>query len=200
MSVLLYDEAVVRKLNKVVKDNKLKVLSPDETERLYNIKSDENNDAPIQLPLIALSRNPSIDLQYAHKKPMSFDGLMLDANYDKSLQLDAIPMSLEYQLDIYTRYAKEGNDYLREFVFYLVNHSRIDVIIPYNDTQIQHDSFIHLLSTLEDTSDIPLRLVPGQFTRWTIRFRIDDAYFFSTPYKDNVHIGTILTYNDDEID
>ena len=138
MSVLLYDEAVVRKLSKITKNKNLKVLSPDETSELYQILSDESKDANIDLPIIALSRNPSLDLQYAHKKMMSYDGMMLDATYDKTLQIDAIPMSLEYQLDIYTRYADEGDNYVREFVFGLINYPKVVVELPYNDIKYKH--------------------------------------------------------------
>jgi hypothetical protein len=39
------------------------------------------------------------------------------------------------------------------------------------------------MSTIEDTSDVPQRLFSGQFTRWTIRLNIDDAYLFSVPVE-----------------
>lgn len=188
MSVRLYDDAIVTKIKKWIKDESLKVLSPDETERLFQIKADETKDSPITLPLITITRNPEIELQYAHKKVMSYDGMMLDSTYEKSLQIDAIPMTISYQIDIYTRYFNEGDEYLRNFVFQLINFPTVKVILPYNNIQYEHWSNIKLLPTLEDTSDIPLRLAPDQFTRWTIRFEVDDAYFFSLPYKNNVSI------------
>lgn len=188
MSVRLYDTAIINKLQSWNKDDKLRILSPEETSRLFTMKADQNNDKPISLPLITLWRSPEIELDYPHKKPMSYDGMMLDANYEKSLQLDAIPMTLNYQIDIYTRYAYEADEYMRNFVFNLINYPRIKVIIPYNDINYEHWSNIDLLSTIEDTSDIPEKLFGDQFSRWTLKISISDAYLFSLPYRNNVHI------------
>ena len=46
------------------------------------------------------------------------------------------------------------------------------------------------MSTVEDTSDIPQRLFSGQFTRWSIRLTIDDAYLFSAPVEKNWSMDT----------
>lgn len=43
-------------------------------------------------------------------------------------------------------------------------------------------------STVSDNSDIPERLISGQFTRMSIRLTIDDAYLFSVPFMDNWNI------------
>lgn len=188
MSVRLYDDAIVKKIQGWILDENMKVLSPEDTERLFQMKADINYDEPLKLPLVAISRDSGIELGYKHKKPMSFDGMMLDANVTKSLQIDAIPMTLSYQLDIYTRYTYEADEYVRNFIFNLVNHPKIVVHLPYNGVDYEHWGNINLASTIEDNSDVPQRLFSDQFVRWTIRFTIDDAYMFSLPYKDNVHI------------
>ena len=188
MSVRLYDDALVNKIKNWVKDEKVRVLAPDETLRLFQIEANDNNDEPISLPIISLTRAREVDLDHPHKKMMTFDGMMLDATIDKSLQIDAIPMTLNYQLDIYTRYKYEADEYMRNFVFNLVNHPKVKVVLPYNDINYTHYSNIRLVPTIEDNSDVPNRLVSDQFTRWTISFTIDDAYLFSLPYKSNVQI------------
>ena len=188
MSVRLYDDALVNKIKNWVKDEKVRVLAPDETLRLFQIEANDKNDEPISLPIISLTRAREVDLDHPHKKMMTFDGMMLDATIDKSLQIDAIPMTLNYQLDIYTRYKYEADEYMRNFVFNLVNHPKVKVVLPYNDINYTHYSNVRLVPTIEDNSDVPNRLVSDQFTRWTISFTIDDAYLFSLPYKSNVHI------------
>ena len=188
MSVRLYDDALVNKIKNWVKDEKVRVLAPDETLRLFQIEANDKNDEPISLPIISLTRAREVDLDHPHKKMMTFDGMMLDATIDKSLQIDAIPMTLNYQLDIYTRYKYEADEYMRNFVFNLVNHPKVKVVLPYNDINYTHYSNIRLVPTIEDNSDVPNRLVSDQFTRWTISFTIDDAYLFSLPYKSNVQI------------
>ena len=188
MSVRLYDDALVEKFGKWTAGRDVKVLSPQDTSLLFQIKADENKDEPLTLPLIAISRESGIELGYRHKKPMSFDGMMLDANQEKSLQIDAIPMTLSYQVDIFTRYAYEADEYMRNLIFNMVNHPKIEVQLPYNNINYTHNANIRLSETIEDNSDIPQRLFPDQIVRWTIRFMIDDAYLFSLPYKQNVQI------------
>ena len=188
MSVRLYDEAIVTKIKSWIKDDKLKVLKPDETSRLFQMIANMTNDKPITLPLIAISRSNEIEIENTNKKMMTYDGRMLDATIDKSLQIDAIPMILNYQIDIYCEDDKEADEYMRNFVFSIINHPKVRVILPYNQINYEHWSYMRLLSTIEDNSDVPLRLFPDQFARWTIRFTVDDAYLFSLPYKDNVHI------------
>ena len=188
MSVRLYDDALVNKIKNWVKDEKVRILAPDETLELFQKIANDKNDEPISLPIISLTRAREVDLDHPHKKMMTFDGMMLDATIDKSLQIDAIPMTLNYQLDIYTRYKYEADEYMRNFVFNLVNHPKVKVVLPYNDINYTHYSNIRLVPTIEDNSDVPNRLVSDQFTRWTISFTIDDAYLFSLPYKSNVHI------------
>lgn len=188
MSVRLYDDALVKKIKNWVKDEKVRILSPDETLELFQKTANDKNDEPISLPIISLTRSREVDLDHPHKKMMTYDGMMLDATIDKSLQIDAIPMTLNYQLDIYTRYKYEADEYMRNFVFNLVNHPKVKVVLPYNDINYTHYSNVKLVPTIEDNSDVPNRLVSDQFTRWTISFTIDDAYLFSLPYKSNVHI------------
>lgn len=188
MSVRLYDDALVKKIKNWVKDEKVRILSPDETLELFQKTANDKNDEPISLPIISLARSREVDLDHPHKKMMTYDGMMLDATIDKSLQIDAIPMTLNYQLDIYTRYKYEADEYMRNFVFNLVNHPKVKVVLPYNDINYTHYSNVKLVPTIEDNSDVPNRLVSDQFTRWTISFTIDDAYLFSLPYKSNVHI------------
>lgn len=189
MSIGLYDEALVEKIQKWIRDPNMRVLKPDEVTRLFQIKADLNNDAPLKLPLIALARNPEFEITSVNKKPMSHDGMMLRATKDKSLQIDAIPIVLGYQLDIYTRYQAEGDEYLRNFIFNLVNYPRFTITLPYHDVNIEHYGNITLLGTVTDNSDIPQRLFSDQFVRWTIRFTIEDAHLFSLPYVGNVKMS-----------
>lgn len=191
MSIMLYDEAVANKINSWLPksgNDQIQVLKPDEVDRLYQIEADQKNDKPIQLPLIAISRSTSIDILQKTMVPMSFDGLMIESDGLHSLELNAIPISLSYQLDIYTRRYDEGDKLLRQFIFKLINNPQIVIELPYNDQHFKHVSTIQMQGQIEDTSAISERLVPGQFTRWTLRFDIIGAYLFSLPYVDNVSV------------
>jgi hypothetical protein len=70
-----------------------------------------------------------------------------------------------YQLDIYTKTAEEGDEYVRNFLFKLINNPVLKISIPYNDLNVEHIANIRVLDTVSDTSSISERIFSGQFTR-----------------------------------
>ena len=109
-----------------------------------------------------------------------------DATIEKSLQLNAIPINIPYQLDVYTRYFEEADSYMRDLVFNIINHPTFELEIYDNDiTYISHNANIRLVSDVENNSDIAERLIPGQFTRLTISLSLDDAYLWDPRVRNN---------------
>lgn len=188
MALRYYDEALLNKIKNWVKDPNMRITGPDETRRLFEYMADVTNDEPIKLPLIALRRGRGITLHSVNKRPLTFDGVTVEANKEKSIQLNGIPITIPYQLDIYTRYFAECDEYVRNFLFNFINFPKLTVNIPYEGTNLSHDANITLGTSIEDNSDIPERLVAGQFTRFTFTFEINDAYMFSVPIRDNVSV------------
>ena len=180
MGVRFYDEALVNKIKSWVKDKEMRILSPENVDKLFQIKANDSGDKALTLPLIAISRGSNIDIATT-KRALTEDGQHVYATEDRSLVLNAIPMELSYQLDIYCKYFNEADEYLRNFLFNLINYPKISIEIPYNNTKIIHNSTIRVESPVADTSDIPERLISGQFTRLSISIKIDDAYMFSVP-------------------
>lgn len=193
MAIRYYDNALVEKVKAWVKDPKMTVLSPSDSTRFFQMRADQLDDKPIKLPLIAISRDSEIEIISTAKKALTYDAghLTNDKNdHNKSTAevskvLNAIPIKLTYQLDIYTKYFAEADEYIRNFVFNFINYPRINIEIPYNDAKVLHNSTILLESSISDSSDIPERLIAGQFTRMTLRLTVDDAYLFSVPFMDN---------------
>lgn len=188
MAIRYYDEAVYEKIKRWVKDPNMRILKPDESSRLFQLQADLNDDKPLRLPLIALSRDNSMEVTTTTKRSLSYDGGHVAANTGKSEILNAVPIKLSYQLDIYTKYFAEADEYTRNFIFNIINYPKVIVEIPYNNAKIHHSSNIMLESTVSDNSDIPERLISGQFTRMSLRFTIDDAYLFSIPFMDNWNV------------
>lgn len=198
MSANLYDDAVVKKLQNMLNENSgLKILKPNETSRLFGNVIDANHDK-MTLPLIALSRRGYTILN-PNKQPKTHSGITIKA-YDKNnnlvnngsaLKLNAIPIQLNYQLDIYAVDLDDCETYAREFIFQLVNYPTGEVFIPYNGANATHKFSIHVEQEVEDNSDIPERIFASQFSRYTISFMVDDAYLFSVSKKNNVEIGCV---------
>lgn len=188
MALNYYDDAIIAKLkNWMPQTSSIRVLSPDETTRLYSILADDNEDKNITLPLIALSRNKDFTITSTIKQPKSFQGLIVDSNNQNntSALLNVIPIDTTYQLDIYAKTRLEADEYVRQFLFKLINNPLIIMEIPYNGLQLKHTANLRVLDTVSDTSEVSVHIFPGQFYKWTIQLELHDGFLFNIPYKQN---------------
>ena len=188
MSIKLYDEALLNKLKRWTQDTSIVLTGVNESTRLFTTLIDNNNDKPIQLPLIALSRPGGFIIEEKYKQPKSYTGIKVAYNDQRGARLNAIKISIPYQLDIYARYQEEADEYIRNIVFNIINYPVVTIEIPYHELGIFHESNIRLSSDVEDNSDVPERLIADQFKRYTISLSIDDAYLFDVRIKDNLRI------------
>lgn len=208
MAIRYYDEALTNLISSWVKDPSLKILKPDEATRLFEMKLDEKKDQPLTLPLISISRDKNIDILEVTKQPKTFDGFNLHGRQiksvldekdiiKKSIPLNVIPIKISYNIDIYTRLLAQADEYVRNLLFNLINYPTLKIILPYQDLNIIHESTIQVEPTITDNSDIKEHLISDQFTRFTLKLSIDDAYLFSIPLQSN----TILeSFNFEVID
>ena len=194
MGLYYYDKAFLEKLNSWKANSQLQIVGPDEVSRLLQVVADNNDDKPVKLPLVCLTRRAGFTINNTNKRVLAFDGATKDATIEKSLQLNAIPITIPYQLDVYTRYLREADELARNIVFNVINSPKLTVTIPYNGINLEHDSNIRLSSEVTDNSSIPERLVPGQFTRLTFNIDIDDAYLFDARLRDNYIIDAQIDY------
>jgi hypothetical protein len=188
MSIKLYDDALLNKFKIWTQDTVLTLTGVDQSTRLFSTVLDKNNDKPIQLPLIALSRPGGFVIEDKYKQSRSYSGIKASYNNERGAILNAVRISIPYQLDVYARYQEEADEYIRNIVFNIINYPNLKIEIPYHDLGLLHDSSLRISSDVEDNSDVPERLIPGQFTRYTISFIVDDAYLFDVRVKDNVKI------------
>jgi hypothetical protein len=193
MAIRYYDDILIKKIQRWLPEaSKVRVLRPDETSKFFSLTADDLKDQAFQLPLVALSRKPDLELLSTVKSPKSYDGLKLGTTPAfggqvpaKTAQMNVLPIRPEYQLDIYAKTAEECEEYVRGFLFKLINNPAIIIDVPYNDSHIEHIANIRVLSNISDTSAITERIFSGQFTRWTIPFELQDAFLFSIPYRKN---------------
>lgn len=194
MAISYYDDAIIAKLKKWIPDtNKLRVLDSDDTKRLFELKASDTDDKPVQFPFITLNRNKDIEILNTIKQLKTFNGFILATPNDqrkvipeKSIVLNVIPIKTTYQIDIYTKTKYEADEYVRNFLFKLINNPQITVEIPYNNVNYKHTANLRVLNTVSDMSDISQRLFPGQFYRWTIQLELHDGFLFNMPYKTNM--------------
>lgn len=186
MAVRYYDDVLVAKLKRwTPSTSKIRVLRPSETKRLFELNADDTNDKPFALPCVALSRNNDIELGINVKAPRSYAGIKLKQTSNETMILNAIPIKVQYQLDIYTKTEEEGDEYIRQYLFKLINNPVIKIMVPYNGADVEQIANIRVLNTISDTSEISERLFPGQFVKWTIQLEIQDAFLYDVPYRKN---------------
>jgi hypothetical protein len=188
MAISYYDEAITQKIKGWLADSsKLRVLSPDETTRLIQLQAEDSEDQSLKLPLISISRNKDIEIGSAIKQNKSFDGLIIgkDAVSNTTVHLNVIPVKTTYQLDIYTKKRIEADEYVRQYLFKLINNPQIIIEIPYSNYIVRHTANLRVLNTVSDTSDISTHVFPGQFYKWTIQLELQDGFLFSIPQKRN---------------
>ena len=200
MAIRYYDSALTNKIKKaIVSENSILVLGPEDSpEELFTDKADMLHDK-LSLPMIGLIRKRDIDILNTNKKPLSFDGIRLaffdkDGNKvegDKALKLNAIPIRIEYQLDIYTLKEYDADEYAREFLFYFINNPNVTIELPYNGVKATHTSTVRVEPPLVNNSDIPQKLFKDQIYRYSLNLYIDDAYYFSIPSMNTILISGI---------
>lgn len=204
MAIGYYDDAVTQKIKSWLADtSQLRVLAPEESNRLIQLHAEDSNDKPLTLPLIAISRNKDLEIESTIKQNKSFDGLIIgkDEKTATTIHLNVIPIKTTYQLDIYTKKRIEGDEYVRQYLFKLINNPQIIIEIPYNNYIVKHTANLRVLNTVSDTSDIPTHIFPGQFYKWTIQLELQDGFLFSIPQKKNWRfIGYDITVADKIVD
>lgn len=188
MAIKYYDEALFNKIQSWIKDPSMRILKTDETLESFRIRADKGDDGALKLPFINITRDKNFEILRLGRNPLSCSGVIIAAGKKTAIPLNAIPVSLSYQIDIYTQDYAQADIYLRELIFNLVNHPKITIEIPYNNVKFKHNAYVRLLADVNDNSDIPERLFKTQFTRWTLQITIDDAYLFSAP---TIEIPTI---------
>ena len=207
MAIHYYDDLIFTKLQRWLPEaSNLRILHPDESKKFFELTAEDTQEKAFQLPLIAISRKDELELLSTVKSPKSHAGLKiapegissdlsnlkgpayikaLEAIPEGTYQLNVIPIRPEYQLDIYAKTAIECEEYVRSFLFKLINNPLLQIEIPYQDLHIEHTAYIRILRNIANTSNISERVFSGQFTRWTIQFELHDAFLFSIPYRKN---------------
>ena len=108
--------------------------------------------------------------------------------YTESIR--AIPISISYQLDVYTRYAKEADLIMRNLVFNIINYPGFTISIP--KANLTHTARLVLGDSIEDNSGVPERFIEGNMTRLTANITIDNARLWDTRKLRNAEIDIII--------
>jgi len=184
--VSLYDKSFVQLIKSWTENTDIHVYGKDETQALFSLIADKNNDKEIQLPIITIRRPGGYDLRTVHSAPPTRDGYKVFVDDNVGVTANAIPIKIVYQIDVYTRYFEEADAYCRDLIFNIVNHPISYVTIPYNNLDLKHNYKMTLGAQITDNSDVVEGIIAGMFTRMTLEVEIEDAYLWSVPVRQNI--------------
>ena len=196
MSAILYDNALINKLKKWTEKADVQIYGPSDQYRIFQINADKSNDKSFKLPAIVLSRN-GYSIDNISKRPMVWDGKKIEADENKVKQINAIPIKLDYNIEVYARYYDEADSYMREIIFNVINYPRLDIEIPYLGFNTIHASNIRISSSsIEDNKQGGLLSFNDQICSLKLQINIDDAYLWDSRVRTTVSIeGDGLTVN-----
>lgn len=191
MSVSFYDKALLDKIKYWTSKTDLHVYGPSESTRLFETMGDISNDSPVKLPLVVLSHRGGYTIDNPNKKPLTFDAVKVE--HDESTgafkQLNGVPITIPYQIDVYTKYFEDTDMYIRNFVFNIINYPSFQVVIPFSKVDYVHNAKMRLASNVMDNSDIPELLIKGEFFRMSLEIDVDDAYLWDVKSRSPVFLS-----------
>lgn len=174
MSVEWYDQSIVSKIREITGDDRVTIVPPENLFRyIASLKSDE-----IKFPLISLTRLGYV-LNRTSKSPNTSQGIPIKYSKGKAVELQSIPIRVNYQIDVITRKRDDNDALVDEIIFYFINHPSMSVNIK-KGADISHKFSIFFNPDIEDNSDIESHISRGEYFRTTMTFYIPDGYLWKT--------------------
>lgn len=172
--IYLYDEAITNKFKSLFQDSRITVQLAENAIRYVAQLKDDN----ITFPLVNLNRTDwslrDDDISWAQSRT----GVANRINPDNTISvMRAIPIRLEYQVDVYTVDRFTNDEIYRELIFYFLKHPTLEVDIPYT-VDGKHVFNFDVNPDIQDNSDTVEHINKGVLYRYTSTWVVKDAYLF----------------------
>lgn len=203
VSVYAYDKAIVedfraRFVNNSNQVNKNVQIGP--ADRMFNILGQLDDDHVI-MPFISLQRL-DWQLNLDRQGYQTFIGDKVFKKINESNQMievraQVIPITINYQLSVYSQDRITNDALIRELLFYY--HLRPSLLVYVgHGLNIVHKFNIYFNSGIEDNSDIANHINKGTYFRQDLTFYTDDAYLWRANHQNLVKIdaNTNFSYMD----
>lgn len=204
VSVYAYDLALVEDLRArfvttPLKDggvNKNVQIGP--TDQMYNIIGQLNEDQPI-LPFISLQRlnwqlSPNRQGYQMFEGAKIVEKLAAYDNKPQEIKAQVIPITINWQLSVWTRDRITNDALVRELLWYYHLRPSLMVYIQHG-LNIAHKFDIYFNSDIEDNSDIANHINNGTYFRQDLSLYCDNAYLWKAKYADKVKITPELYFS-----
>lgn len=150
-------------------------------ENVFNIIGDIENDN-IQFPIISITRTGWSIKDFSQEAQNNAGVLMgyMDEDEDgrvKQVRLQAIPIQINYQVDIWTQSRIDNDIIARELIWFYWQRPQMLVKIPHGlDTT--HVFNVAFELDITDNSDIAEHNSRGRYYRQTLGMYVDDGYLW----------------------
>ena len=104
-------------------------------------------------------------------------------------QVNSIPISIRYKLDVYTRYQKENDLYMRNLIFNIINYPTLQVEFVYNGIEMKHNGNIYLGDNNVVADSGSIRIFADQICKQTLDIVIDVAQLWDLRLRKNASIS-----------
>lgn len=204
VGVYAYDLAIINDLRvrfNYTKDGKQKTnnrIQITNAENVFDIIGDLQNDT-IQFPLISLIRTGWQIEDYSQEFMNNSGGLVgyLDDEVGdriRQVRLQAIPIQINYQLDIWTQNRIDNDVIAREFIWFYKQNPQLRVKIPHG-LNITHPFNIGIENEVVDNSDIAEHNSRGRYYRQTLGLYTDKDAFLWKSSVTNVPMINLEKYS-----
>lgn len=204
VSVYAYDRAIVEDFRARFRNTKNNEVNPNvqigSSDRMFSILGQLDNDHVI-LPFISLQRlDWQLNLDRQGYQTFIGDKIFTRVNEDnRKIQVRAqvIPITINYQLSVYSKDRVTNDALIREILFYY--HLRPSLLVYVgHGLNIAHKFNIYFNSGIEDNSDIANHENRGTYFRQDLSFYVSDAYLWRANYQNVVKIdaNTNFYYED----
>lgn len=144
-------------------------------------------------------KNREISYQEYLEKTNEFKDI---AKVENVASLNAIPISIPYNIDVYTRYQKENDLYMRNLIFNIINYPTMQIAFRYNGIDIEQNANMILENNI--SNDAPaIKLFSDQIVKQSLSILIDDAYLWDIRVRGTVALnagGITLAIKDKDND
>ena len=205
VSVYAYDRAIVEDFRARFKNTKNNEINPNvqigPADRMFNILGQLDDDKVV-LPFISLQRT---DWQLNLDRPgyQTFIGEKVFKRVNENNQIievraQVIPITINYQLSVWSKDQVTNDALVREFLFYY--HLRPSLLVYVgHGLNIAHKFNIYFNSGIENNSDIANHINRGVYFRQDLSFYTDDAYLWRANYQNVVKIDPNINFYYDDL-
>lgn len=188
MAVYFYDQALVDRTRKVLKDQDVHIIT---NEKMFT-KSKDKLDNPI-FPAVSYTRDGYSLTTVGKNFSLYRRGRLENDGTGKLYQTKSLPIEINYQCDVWTRTRESNDELTRELLWFFTYYPEHTIHLSYDGFERNTKFHVFLGDEIVDNSAINEFEDIGQYYRSSFTLRIDEAQLFLVNSSDYTKIKYTLS-------